>query len=337
MTTSALDRIGTQDSPARLADRIGQATAVEQARAVAEVQAAIVVAQQCPRDLVTAREQMLESCSQPALAERAFFRYSRGGSQISGPSVHLAREIARCFGNVQYGISELRRDDEHGQSEMQAWAWDVQTNTRASTTFIVPHGRDTQKGRKALVDLRDIYENNANNGARRLREQIFAIIPAWFTEEAKDRCQKTMEDGGGEPIAQRVAKAIDAYSGIDITEKQLEQRVGKTKGKWDARDLAQLIVIFRSVDRGEVKKEDEFPSERVTAGEITGEKKPATVAPPADIDALWKDVIAAAADVSAQLDVEQDFPAWSNGTMTESATVEQLTAYLADLRGRGKT
>jgi hypothetical protein len=75
---------------------------------------------------------MRESCSQKGLAERAFFRYSRGGSQITGPSVHLARELARCFGNVQYGIAELRRDDEHGESEMQAFAWDVQTNTRAT-------------------------------------------------------------------------------------------------------------------------------------------------------------------------------------------------------------
>jgi hypothetical protein len=266
------------DSPARIADRIGQATAVEQARAVAEVQAAIVVAQQCPRDLIVAREQMLDSCSQTGLAERAFFRYSRGGSQISGPSVHLAREIARCFGNVQYGINELRRDDEHGQSEMQAWAWDVQTNTRASTTFIVPHGMDTKNGRKHLTDLRDIYENNANNGARRLREQIFAVIPAWFTEEAKERCQKTLEDGGGVPLAQRVDKALGAFADLGINQKALEERVGKKASTWDARDVAQLLVIFTSLTRGEITREDEFPSNPVTASEITDRKGRAAAA-----------------------------------------------------------
>lgn len=268
--TSALDAVNDRMPPRAIADRIGQATAVEQARAVAEVQAAIVVAQQCPRDLVTAREQMLDSCSQTGLAERAFFRYSRGGSQISGPSIHLAREIARCFGNVQYGISELRRDDEHGQSEMQAWAWDVQTNTRASTTFIVPHGMDTKNGRKKLSDLRDIYENNANNGARRLREQIFAVIPTWFTEEAKDRCQKTLEDGGGVPLAQRIDKALSAFVELQITQVQLEDRIGKKAGQWDARDVAQLLVVFQSISRGETNRDDEFPAARVTVGEITG-------------------------------------------------------------------
>lgn len=284
--TTALDNI-RPELPAQTADRIGQATAVEQARAVAEVQAAIVVAQQCPRDLVAARTQMLDSCSQSGLAERAFFRYSRGGSQISGPSIHLAREIARCFGNVQYGISEMRRDDEHGQSEMQAFAWDVQTNTRASTTFIVPHGRDTKNGRKALTDLRDIYENNANNGARRLREQIFAVIPTWFTEEAKDRCQKTLEDGGGVPLAQRVDKAITAFDGLGIGQKLLEERVGKKVGQWDARDVAQLLVVFQSLTRGEVTREDEFPTERVSAAEITGRPQPAPPAEPTSAGAAW--------------------------------------------------
>src|SRR5690606_11464831 len=141
---------------------------------------------QIPRDLASAVAAMRESCSQPALAERAFFRFPRGGHVVTGPSVHLARELARCWGNVQYGVQEMRRDDAAGTSEMQAWAWDVQTNTRSSHTFIVPHKRDKRDGPEKLVDMRDIYENNANNAARRLREAIFAVVPMWFTEQAKD-------------------------------------------------------------------------------------------------------------------------------------------------------
>ena len=65
--------------------RIGQATAVEQSRAIAEVHAAIVVAQQCPRDVQQAIRDMRDSCRQKALAERAFFRYSRGDGPVTGP------------------------------------------------------------------------------------------------------------------------------------------------------------------------------------------------------------------------------------------------------------
>jgi len=284
MTSSALDQIGTR-SPAAVADRIGQATAVEQARAVAEVQAAIVVAQQCPRDMEEARRQMRDSCRQQALAERAFFRYSRAGSTITGPSVHLARELARCWGNIQYGIAELRRDDAHGQSEMQAWAWDVQTNTRSSNTFIVPHKRDKKDGPVAIVDMRDIYENNANNGARRVREAIFAVLPPWLTEEAKTLCSETLKDGGGEPLPQRIGKAVDVFAGYGVRVEQLETRLGRPKGRWDEHDVAQLLVIAQSLKRGEVTVDEEFPSVRVTADEIKGAKSKRTTAG-SDVDPL---------------------------------------------------
>jgi hypothetical protein len=254
--------------------RVGQATAVEQSRAIAEVHAAIVVAQQCPRDVQQAIRDMRDSCRQRALADRAFFRYSRGGGPVTGPSIHLARELGRCWGNIQWGINEMRRDDEYGQSEMQAWAWDVQTNARSSNAFIVPHRRDTSNGPKALTDQRDIYENNANNAARRLREAIFAVLPTWFVEEAKDICNQTLNDGGGKPLAKRVEEALNGFGLMSITEAQLEEKLGLPVAKWTERDVAQLGVIYKSIQRGESLKDEEFPAAqspaRVTVSEIIG-------------------------------------------------------------------
>jgi hypothetical protein len=250
--------------------RIGQGTAVEQSRAVAEVHAAIVVAQQCPRDITRAQRAMRQSCAQKTLAERAFFSYPRAGETVTGPSVQLARELARCFGNVQYGIAELRRDDGYGQSEMLAFAWDVETNTRSSTTFVVPHRRDTKNGVKALTDMRDIYENNANNGARRLREMIFAVLPAWFTEEAVTECYETLADKDGEPMADRIARVIGGYANLKITQAELERKVGAPAKAWSAYDVAHLAVVYRSIVRGEARKEDEFPDAVAAAGDRVG-------------------------------------------------------------------
>ena len=251
-------------APAAAPARIGQGTAVEQSRAVAEVQAAIVVAQNCPRDINAAIAEMRQSCQQMFLAERAFFRYSRGSGSITGASVHLARELARCWGNIQYGLVEMRRDDEFGQSEMQAFAWDVEKNSRNSSTFIVPHKRDQKGGPKQLTDMRDIYENNANNGARRVREAIFAILPPWFVEEAKQICTKPLSDGGGKPLPQRIADAIRAFEGIGVTQDRIETKLGRPSGKWTEHDVAQLLVAFQSINRGEVTADDEFPLPRVT-------------------------------------------------------------------------
>ncbi|MDR7278908.1 hypothetical protein [Catenuloplanes atrovinosus] len=282
MTTSHV----TVNLPAQ--QRVSQATAIEQSRAAAEVQAAVVVAQQCPRSVQAALAQMAESCKQQALAERAFYRYGRGGSTVSGPTIHLARELARCWGNVQYGIAELSRDDAAGMSEMQAFAWDLQTNTRSAQVFIVPHMRDKKGGAERLTDLRDIYENNANMGARRLREAIFAILPPWFTEQAKDLCSQTLAHGGGKPLAQRIAEAVKGFEGIGVVADQLEQKLGRTRDRWTEHDVAQLGVVYKSIQRGEVTVADEFPPARVTAAEIT--------AGPAPVTTDWPEVAPAGGD-----------------------------------------
>lgn len=288
--------------------RVGQGTAVEQARAMAEVHAAMLIAREMPRSLQTAIADMQQSCSQMALAQRSSFRFPRGGQTVSGPSVYLARELARCWGNIQFGITELRRDDDYGQSEMQAWAWDVQANTRSSSTFIVPHKRDTKDGAKSITDMRDIYENNANNGARRLREAIFSVLPDWFVEQAKELCAQTLRDGGGVPLPQRIAKAIKAFESFGVTQEQLVQKVGRSTDKWNEYDVAQLTVTYTSLTRGEVAVADEFPEERVTAAEVTASTRKAK--PKAQSPA---DEPPVAPPASEQPDPTFDDAAWTNG------------------------
>ena len=252
--------------------RTGQGTAIEQSRAIAEVQAMIIVAQQCPRNVPQAIADMRESCRRRELADRAFYRYPQGGQIVTGPSIHLARELARVWGNFQYGLTELRRDDDYGQSEMLAFAWDVQTNTRNSSIVINPHKGYT--GGRDLTDLRAIYENNTNVGARRVREAILAVLPTWFVEEGKELCHRTISDGGGVPLPQRIANAIELFGNMGITVPQLEAKLGVRPEKWADQDLAQLRVIRQSVLRGEVSKDEEFPPERsagtVTVTEIVG-------------------------------------------------------------------
>ncbi len=250
------------------ADRIGQGTAVEQSRAVAEVQAAIYVARQFPRDISRSRNAMQSACGSMALANKAFYRFPRAGGAVEGSTIHLAKTLAQTFGNIQYGVSELRRDDDYRQSEMQAWAWDVEMNTRHVLTFIVPHAKFAKGKVEALIDLRDIYENNANNGARRLREAIFATIPDWFIEEAEDLCRETLNKGDGKPLEQRIEGAIQVFKGLGVNADRLEQKLGRPRTQWTGADIAQLLITHKSIQRREISVDDEFPQARITGSEI---------------------------------------------------------------------
>ncbi|MFE5368118.1 hypothetical protein [Streptomyces mirabilis] len=250
------------------ADRIGQSTAVEQSRAVAEVQAAIYVARQFPRDVGRSRSAMQAACGTMALADKAFYEFPRAGGKVTGSTIHLAKTLAQSWGNIQYGVSEMRRDDSYRQSEMQAWAWDVEANTRHVLTFIVPHAKFANKKVVQLEDLRDIYENNANNGARRLREAIFAVIPDFFIDEAEDLCRETLHKGDGRPIEQRIEGAVGVFKGLGISEERLEQKLGRKKAQWTGADIAQLLITHKSIDRREIAVDEAFPQARITGGEI---------------------------------------------------------------------
>lgn len=270
MTVTQLDKIATRPVPT--AAQIGQATAVEQARAVAEVQAAVYVAQANPRNIEQVTAEMREACGRLALARHAFYSVPNRGN---GPSVHLARELVRIWGNSDYGVRELRRDDAAGESEVLAFAWDQQANTRSSRSFINPHARMVKKERQALTDLGDIYLSNQNIGARAVRECIFTVLPKWFTEEAQDICRATLEKGDGKPLADRIRDTVATFDKLGVSADRLERKVGRKRGQWTATDLADFGVAWTSITRDGISADDLFPQQQVTADEITARRKPA--------------------------------------------------------------
>ena len=257
-----------------------EATVVEQARAIAEVQAAVTVAQSVPRDLEQIRAEVQQSCTSPAIAERAFFSLPRGSSSIEGKSVHLARELARIWGNIDYGIRELRRDDDAQISEMQGYAWDQQKNTRSTRSFIVPHARMKARRREVLTDLGDISLNNNANAARAVRECIFTVLPGWLVAEAEHLCKQTLEgppadaSGTAPDLTGPIRQMLEAFNQLNVTEDMVTARIGRPRAQWNPADLARLKVDFNTIRNGEATVEDLFGGTHdqsiITPADLTG-------------------------------------------------------------------
>lgn len=233
-----------------------EATRVEQARAVAEVAAAVQVAQMHPRDERKAWLDMEAACRRRGLADRAFYTVPNRGH---GPSVHLARELARIWGNMDYGVRETHRDDDLGRSEVLAFAWDQQTNSRTSRSFLVPHVRMVKGDRKPLTDVSDVYLNNQNQGARALRECIFAIMPADYVSDAQEMCRKTLELGDGKPLQQRITDMVAGFDALGVSVPRMEQKVGRSRGQWTNADVADMTIVYGTLKRGEVSADEAFP------------------------------------------------------------------------------
>ena len=211
--------------------------ASDQARAVAEVQAALVIAASRPRNELRARDRLLQACQRVGLASGAIYKYSRGGTDIQGPSIRLAEVAARAWGNMTYGFRELGRKP--GESEVEAFAWDLETNTKAVRQFSIKHWRDTKKGGYALKDERDIYELMANQAQRRVRAAILEIIPGDIIEDAVEECERTQRAHVGD-IAEAAAKLTEAFGAFGVSRENIEQRLGH---RIDAIQPAQVINL----------------------------------------------------------------------------------------------
>lgn len=245
-------------------DNINQGTvAIEASRAIAEAQGKLVIAKRFPRDEVQAYNRVAQACQRKGIAEKAFYSYNRGGGTVSGPTIRFAEELARCWGNIDYGIKELSQDE--GKSEMQAYAWDLETNAQSVQNFTNPHIREVGGKAKVLTSQRDIYEINANMGARRLRSRILAILPTDLVDMAIAECKKTLAGNNDEPLIDRVKKMVVAFDKIGVKQDQLEKRLGRKIDTMTVDDFTDYIGIYNAIKQGESKIAEWFEAEKVAS------------------------------------------------------------------------
>lgn len=233
-------------------------TMVAQTREMAETMASVQMAKAFPRDVIAARDRILNACTRPKLALGACYTYARGGTDVTGPSIRLAEMLAQNWGNITFGIREL--EQRNGESTCEAFAWDVETNARQVKVFQVPHVRHTKKGDVRLTDPRDVYELIANNGARRLRACILGVIPGDIVEEAVEACDETMRTKF-EVTKERLAAMVERFAEFGVTAAQLEARVQCHLAAIKPAQLANLGKIYNSLKDGMSKPADWFEPE----------------------------------------------------------------------------
>lgn len=224
-------------------------------RAIAEVQASLVIAKQFPRNPIDAYDRVMNACQRPGLAQSAVYSYARGGTSVTGPSIRLAEMLAQNWGNIQYGIREL--SSENGESTVEAFAWDVETNTRQTKVFQVPHIRYTRQGTKKLTDPRDIYELVANNGARRLRACILGVIPGDVVDAAVDQCEKTIH-ASADTSPEGVQKLIKAFEQFGVSKDDIEGFIQRRVDAITPANVVSLRKIFTSLRDGMSSAKDWF-------------------------------------------------------------------------------
>lgn len=225
------------------------AVAIEQERAVAEAQGKIFIAKRFPRDPNAVFEEVKLACQQHSLASVAFYSVPRGeGGSVTGPSIRLAEEIARAWGNLDWGHRELSRSE--GKSEVEVYAWDMQTNTHSRRQITVMHVIDRRTGARPCKDQKEIDDLIANKASKQVRGRLLAILPKWLVEAAKDECRNTLASVNPDQLKNRVTAMIEAFSKFGVTKDQIAEYLGHPIVAITGDDLAELTGIYNSIREG---------------------------------------------------------------------------------------
>lgn len=246
------------------------AVSIEQERAIAEARGQMQLAKMFPRDVNAAYAELMDACKLPAMAAVAFYSVPRAGGKVTGPSIRLAEEIARCYGNFEYGHRELSRSS--GKSEVEVYAWDKEKNNRRIRQITVEHVIDTREGPKKMRDGKEIDDKISNIASKQVRGLILSMMPKWMVESAVEECRRTLAGENSEPISVRVRKMTQAFAKFGVTPEHLEKYLGHGLDTTLADELVDLMGVFNAI------KDGTPPSEFFNAAEATQEAAPAPTA-----------------------------------------------------------
>jgi hypothetical protein len=239
----------------------------DQSRELAETQVKYLMAQQFPRDVVANMDKILNAFTRPTLAEQSQYQFSRGGTDISGPSIRAAEAIAQQWGNIEHGFRERSRGvDATGVpfSEVEAFCVDLESRTSKRLQFIVRHWRDTKSGGYKLKDERDIYELMANQAQRRVRACILAQIPGDVTDAAMQQASATLK-AKADTSPEAMEKMIAAFEPFGVTKEHIEKRIQRRLDAIQPAQVVSLKRIFASLRDGMSGPEEWFEMADVAA------------------------------------------------------------------------
>lgn len=243
-------------------------------RSQREIEAALTVAAARPRDEVRAVVRIHVAMRRPGMAADAIYSFPRGRTNVTGPSVALARVLAQAWGNLRYGVDELPAAN--GLVHLKGWAWDLETNTRveAEDRFerLIPKstGRMDATGKKitdwVAPDERDLRELKNRRGAFLIRNCLLQLIPADIVEDALAVARHTSEQAASGDLKARPDDAIraivTAFAEFGVGLDAIERRLGHPAREITPEELVDLRRVYRSIRDGQMTRDEAFPRER---------------------------------------------------------------------------
>lgn len=249
----------------------------------------IATAKAYPRNIRQATENSIAIATMDkATAESCHYNVPRGGKQISGPSVNLAKIIAQCWGNMRIQARVVDIDAKHVTS--QATCFDLETNLAIQVEvkrsimqneYVWKDGKSIRTGKMVRMsdDMITVTGNAGNSIA--LRNAVFNVVPKSVVNRVYGSAkQLILGDVSDETKFLKKRKDIfdacrDAYN---ITDAEILAALGRASmNHVTSDDLVNLVGIGTAIREGDTTIEQAFKNvntnkKKNIAGDIIDEE-----------------------------------------------------------------
>lgn len=223
-------------------------------KALADAQ--VVTAKQYPRNVTRATQNALAIATlDPETAQTCTYAVPRGGKNISGPSVHLAKILAQTWGNLRVDARVVNIDSTHVTSE--SVCWDLETNVAIKVQ--VKRSIMTRSGRMN-DDMITVTGNAANSIA--LRNAVLAIVPRGIVDKVYKAAQGAITgDVSSEvKLMQRRKACVQRFKDMyQVEEKEVLSIIGKNSiDLITVEDLVFLVGVDTALKDGDTTVDEAF-------------------------------------------------------------------------------
>jgi hypothetical protein len=222
----------------------------------AQIDVQISTAKLFPRNIKRSVENAIATATMDTeTAATCTYSVPRGGKAITGPSVHLAKILAQCWGNMRIEAKVIGVEEKHVTS--QAVAFDLENNVAIKVE--VKRSIMTKTGR--MNDDMIVVTGNAGNSIA-LRNAILSVVPKAVTDKVYNAAKQTItgDVSDATKLLKRRKKVFDGLANTySLSEKEILTAVGKVAvDHITADDLVVLIGIGQAIKDGDTTVEMAF-------------------------------------------------------------------------------
>lgn len=243
------------------------------AKAKASIEAACIMAERHPRDLLQVRAQLLKECERSRFAEKARYKlprnsYNRETNQyektwIYGFSIRFAESALMHMGNMSASSEVVYEDDEKltltitvRDYERNSFVEDAIVVTKLTEKRFLRRGdspvatRTNSNGETVFIlksTLDEVTQRRNAAVSKSMRTLILRLIPADLKEECEDQCVETVAQSFKSDPTKEIKRVVDAFAKIRVMPAQLAEYLGHTVDTVDVNELNTLRGIYQAI------------------------------------------------------------------------------------------